>query len=105
MPRWPRPPSAGCLAGPCGSRPPTPPPSRRPWSASAPSPGTWPEPSGFSARSSRATTSEEHTSELQSLRHLVCRLLLEKKKKQHVRLRTTRARVLPLPVDHEHTVL
>src|SRR5438045_8374839 len=29
------------------------------------------------ARSSR---SEEHTSELQSLRHLVCRLLLEKKK-------------------------
>src|SRR5437899_5438350 len=25
--------------------------------------------------------SEEHTSELQSLRHLVCRLLLEKKKK------------------------
>src|SRR5262245_63101297 len=28
-----------------------------------------------------ATRSEEHTSELQSLRHLVCRLLLEKKKK------------------------
>src|SRR5262245_64154170 len=31
--------------------------------------------------------SEEHTSELQSLRHLVCRLLLEKKKqrsRQHV---------------------
>src|SRR5262245_62902507 len=27
--------------------------------------------------------SEEHTSELQSLRHLVCRLLLEKKKQQH----------------------
>src|SRR5258705_9990433 len=26
--------------------------------------------------------SEEHTSELQSLRHLVCRLLLEKKKNQ-----------------------
>src|SRR5205814_8781256 len=26
------------------------------------------------------TRSEEHTSELQSLRHLVCRLLLEKKK-------------------------
>src|ERR1039458_10479028 len=39
-------------------------------------------------RKDRATTvqgaiqrSEEHTSELQSLRHLVCRLLLEKKKK------------------------
>src|SRR5258705_4650062 len=28
----------------------------------------------------RALRSEEHTSELQSLRHLVCRLLLEKKK-------------------------
>src|SRR5262245_62410800 len=27
-----------------------------------------------------STRSEEHTSELQSLRHLVCRLLLEKKK-------------------------
>src|SRR5947199_7872259 len=30
--------------------------------------------------------SEEHTSELQSLRHLVCRLLLEKKKNTHVDL-------------------
>src|SRR5262245_65276388 len=30
---------------------------------------------------SEAMRSEEHTSELQSLRHLVCRLLLEKKKK------------------------
>src|SRR5205814_10124960 len=29
----------------------------------------------------RHERSEEHTSELQSLRHLVCRLLLEKKKK------------------------
>src|SRR5258705_1444680 len=28
--------------------------------------------------------SEEHTSELQSLRHLVCRLLLEKKKEKSV---------------------
>src|SRR5258705_681032 len=31
--------------------------------------------------------SEEHTSELQSLRHLVCRLLLEKKKKECVVVR------------------
>src|SRR5438045_8913735 len=31
---------------------------------------------------SRPTRSEEHTSELQSLRHLVCRLLLEKKKRK-----------------------
>src|ERR1035438_10920045 len=30
----------------------------------------------------RADRSEEHTSELQSLRHLVCRLLLEKKKQK-----------------------
>src|SRR5437899_4206040 len=29
--------------------------------------------------------SEEHTSELQSLRHLVCRLLLEKKKQKYNR--------------------
>src|SRR5205814_8733599 len=31
--------------------------------------------------------SEEHTSELQSLRHLVCRLLLEKKKKTYTNLK------------------
>src|SRR5438045_9127065 len=40
---------------------------------------------GFEPQESQATRnrlrSEEHTSELQSLRHLVCRLLLEKKKK------------------------
>src|SRR5437899_4950955 len=33
-----------------------------------------------SARLPTGLRSEEHTSELQSLRHLVCRLLLEKKK-------------------------
>src|SRR5437899_8936190 len=33
-------------------------------------------------RARLASRSEEHTSELQSLRHLVCRLLLEKKKKE-----------------------
>src|SRR5262245_62411143 len=32
-------------------------------------------------RGAGAGRSEEHTSELQSLRHIVCRLLLEKKKK------------------------
>src|SRR5262245_64120316 len=31
-----------------------------------------------------AVRSEEHTSELQSLRHLVCRLLLEKKKTKKI---------------------
>src|ERR1039458_10426258 len=41
------------------------------------SPGaSGPQPAMFAPRS----RSEEHTSELQSLRHLVCRLLLEKKK-------------------------
>src|SRR5437899_7552455 len=44
--------------------------------------------------------SEEHTSELQSLRHLVCRLLLEKKKRERegdmpagTRLRAPRQRL------------
>src|SRR5437899_6604755 len=32
----------------------------------------------------RVVRSEEHTSELQSLRHLVCRLLLEKKKTKNI---------------------
>src|SRR3712207_7793969 len=34
----------------------------------------------------RVERSEEHTSELQSRQYLVCRLLLEKKKKDHRRL-------------------
>src|SRR2546425_8198399 len=34
------------------------------------------------SNSSRSTRSEEHTSELQSLAYLVCRLLLEKKKRK-----------------------
>src|SRR5258705_4028462 len=34
-------------------------------------------------RQERQGRSEEHTSELHSLRHLVCRLLLVKKKKNH----------------------
>src|SRR5436853_2121721 len=36
----------------------------------------------FRCRHTRFPRSEEHTSELQSLRHLVCRLLLEKKKRE-----------------------
>src|SRR5262245_64588460 len=39
--------------------------------------------------SSKRRRSEEHTSELQSLRHLVCRLLLEKKKKNITTRRVT----------------
>src|SRR5262245_65887919 len=37
---------------------------------------------GRAAARGAAPRSEEHTFELQSLRHLVCRLLLEKKKKK-----------------------
>src|SRR2546423_8326435 len=45
----------------------------------------------------RDSRSEEHTSELQSLAYLVCRLLLEKKKKTHKHQR----RVCPLrPPSH-----
>src|SRR2546429_4307339 len=39
--------------------------------------------------------SEEHTSELQSRLHLVCRLLLEKKKEEHVHLTL----LLPTPLS------
>src|SRR2546423_3762855 len=43
-------------------------------------PGQTGAPAGVGAADPR---SEEHTSELQSLAYLVCRLLLEKKKKKH----------------------
>src|SRR5205814_3960685 len=43
---------------------------------------------GVAGAGLQALRSEEHTSELQSLRHLVCRLLLEKKK-SNAALRTT----------------
>src|SRR5262245_64623233 len=39
---------------------------------------------GLSRKEVARLRSEEHTSELQSLRHLVCRLLLEKKKKKEI---------------------
>src|SRR5687768_18065640 len=42
--------------------------------------------------------SEEHTSELQSRLHLVCRLLLEKKKTTHLNLPLTRTHDVPTPV-------
>src|SRR3712207_7064797 len=47
---------------------------------SGPSTRTGPSPSSSAAREAR---SEEHTSELQSRQYLVCRLLLEKKKKKY----------------------
>src|SRR3712207_8155827 len=45
-------------------------------------PDIQPEPAATGNRISRPGRSEEHTSELQSRQYLVCRLLLEKKKKQ-----------------------
>src|SRR5258708_16907918 len=61
--------------------------------------GDWPRPPGYSIRCRRSSPfsrsptparspagewrSEEHTSELQSPDHLVCRLLLEKKKQKN----------------------
>src|ERR1035438_5698323 len=44
-----------------------------------------------------ALRSEEHTSELQSLRHLVCRLLLEKKKNRRPRAPHPRRPCTPTP--------
>src|SRR5258705_8357252 len=42
--------------------------------------------------------SEEHTSELQSLRHLVCRLLLEKKKMEQ-KDKTKTGKTIPAKID------
>src|SRR5471030_3466293 len=42
--------------------------------------------------------SEEHTSELQSLRHLVCRLLLEKKKHTHYTFRIKNKKNLEMKI-------
>src|SRR5262245_5516532 len=51
------------------------------WESRARSPSQpWLEREGVRACPATCARSEEHTSELQSLRHLVCRLLLEKKK-------------------------
>src|SRR5689334_24033270 len=60
---------------------PTQKPTKRP--SGVPKPRrTWAlSPRGALSYSSRLIRSEEHTSELQSQFHLVCRLLLEKKKK------------------------
>src|SRR2546429_4650953 len=59
-----------------------------------------------SAITSSSIRSEEHTSELQSRLHLVCRLLLEKKKKQPHTLRNimyhlqTDAYIMPYYLSH-----
>src|SRR5258705_933649 len=59
-------------------------------------------------RALSAARSEEHTSELQSLRHLVCRLLLEKKKIEIILLPTadwldaheSRSAILSVSIRH-----
>src|SRR2546422_4296763 len=67
--------SSSSLRLPCSSpRPPCAP------SARVPSPTSCASPASPSASSPSCSRSEEHTSELQSRLHLVCRLLLEKKK-------------------------
>src|SRR5258705_7755348 len=43
--------------------------------------------------------SEEHTSELQSLRHLVCRLLLEKKKRADVKIISNQKIDMTIPIE------
>src|SRR2546425_3490404 len=64
--------------------------SRRSWDYSTRPTRTASAPSGPSGKSPTAgeRRSEEHTSELQSLAYLVCRLLLEKKKKKEKRNET-----------------
>src|SRR6267143_6996152 len=51
------------------------------WRAPPPTDGWIPRPSPPNSLPPACSRSEEHTSELQSQFHLVCRLLLEKKKK------------------------
>src|SRR5690348_17674157 len=58
-------------------------------------------PSGYSSAScSTAPRSEEHTSELQSPVHLVCRLLLEKKKKNKHKIMQIASYLLPYTIYH-----
>src|SRR5947208_10443618 len=71
------------------------PPPRRTGHASRP--GWW-GPSGRGPRVPSSRRSEEHTSELQSPDHLVCRLLLEKKK-VIARIENTLTQVKSLYID------
>src|SRR2546425_9361258 len=77
------------LAGLAGGRP-GPGTSRGPWPRTPVAAKPSPRGSGAGTASPRPVfvRSEEHTSELQSLAYLVCRLLLEKKKKYIISLLT-----------------
>src|SRR3989442_4014210 len=74
------------IALPCGARVKTQDFARDPLKQGSswisPSPASSSTPCGAPDTSPTASRSEEHTSELQSRPHLVCRLLLEKKKKR-----------------------
>src|SRR5690349_24095810 len=61
-----------------------------------------PRPAGLPGDHQRRARSEEHTSELQSRRDLVCRLLLEKKKNK--RRTTSRRSNDPVPDIRRHNV-
>src|SRR5436305_10652548 len=76
-------PSPGRPAAAAGATPPAPAPP-----TAGPRPGR---------RRPVAARSEEHTSELQSRPHLVCRLLLEKKKKHNQRRAPHPVRLTPPP--------
>src|SRR2546422_6841020 len=54
--------------------------------------GRWIADKSLRGRTAAGVRSEEHTSELQSRLHLVCRLLLEKKKKKDTNTVTEHAR-------------
>src|SRR5690349_23032428 len=64
---------------------------------------SWPAgSSSVSSRSLRRVRSEEHTSELQSRRDLVCRLLLEKKKKTKKTIRPNKKNKIKRYTQNTH---
>src|SRR2546422_5987375 len=63
----------------------------------------WPRLFLMAASNTRSLRSEEHTSELQSRLHLVCRLLLEKKKNEDNQRHIRRSHCSTAMRVHEHT--
>src|SRR2546429_6646929 len=66
-------------------------------------PGPW-RAGASRARSAGGLRSEEHTSELQSRLHLVCRLLLEKKKNHEIQTQDYKPDSPINPTDHGQDV-
>src|SRR2546425_6791018 len=75
------------------------PPPSRPARSSVPAPAVHPasRPTAHGCPAPREHRSEEHTSELQSLAYLVCRLLLEKKKTTKILLLSPNDAIHPVP--------